>query len=63
MDTTKQINTKNRTFYFYNDIIDIGNFDSKLLKIDKKQYKHIYIFNMVICILLLKDVLCNTNNN
>ena len=46
MDTTKQINTKNRTFYFYNDIIDIGNFDSKLLKIDKKPYKHIDIFNI-----------------
>ena len=36
MDTTKQINIKNRSYYFYNNIIDIDNFDAKLLKIDKK---------------------------
>ena len=46
MDTTKQINIKNRTYYFYNDIIDIENFDAKLLKIDKKLYKDIDIFNI-----------------
>ena len=36
MDTTKQINLKNRTYNFYNDIIDLENFDAKLLKIGKK---------------------------
>ena len=41
MDITKQINIKNRTYYFYNDVIDIENFDAKLLKIDKKSYKDI----------------------
>ena len=46
MDATKQINIKNRTYYFYNDIIDIENFDAKLLKIDKKSYKDIDIFNI-----------------
>ena len=46
MDTTKEINIKNRTYYFYNDIIDIENFDAKLLKIDKKSYKDIDIFNV-----------------
>ena len=46
MDTTKQINIKNRTYYFYNDIIDIKNFDAKLLKIDKKSYEDIDIFNI-----------------
>ena len=46
MDTTKQINIKNRTYHFYNDIIDIENFDAKLLKIDKKSYKDIGIFNI-----------------
>ena len=46
MDTTKQINIKNRTYYSYNDIIDIENFDAKLLKIDKKSYKDIDIFNI-----------------
>ena len=46
METTKQINSKNRTYYFYNDIIDIENFDARLLKIDKKSYKDIDIFNI-----------------
>ena len=36
MDTTKQIDIKNRTYYFYNDIIDLKSFKSNLLKIDKK---------------------------
>ena len=30
------MNTKNRTYYFYNDLINIKDFDSRLLKIDKK---------------------------
>ena len=34
--TVKQINIKNRTYYFYNDIINIKYFDAELLKIDKK---------------------------
>ena len=46
MDTTKQINIKNRTYYFYNDIIDLENFDARLLKIDKKSYKDIDIYNI-----------------
>ena len=46
MDTTKQINIKNRTYYFYNDIIDLENFDAGLLKIDKKSYKDINIYNI-----------------
>ena len=32
MDTTKGINIKNRTYYFYNDIIDLESFDAGLLK-------------------------------
>ena len=46
MATTKQINTKNRTYYFYNDIIDLVNFKSNLLKTDKKSYKDIGIYNI-----------------
>ena len=46
MDTTKQINIKNRAYCFYNDIIDLENFDTELLKIDKKSYKDIDIFNI-----------------
>ena len=36
METIKQMNIKNRTYYFYNDIIDLKHFDSSLLKLDKK---------------------------
>ena len=36
MGETKQINIKNRTYYFYNDEIDLKDFDVILLKIDKK---------------------------
>ena len=46
MGTVKQINNKNRTYYFYNDIIDLENFDARLLKIDKKSYKDISIYNI-----------------
>ena len=46
MGEVKQINIKNRTYYFYNDIIDLENFDSSLLKLDKKSYKDIGIDNI-----------------
>ena len=46
MEITKQINIKNRTYYFYNYIIDLENFDASLLKIDKKSYKDIGIYNI-----------------
>ena len=39
MATVKQINIKNRAYYFYNDIIDLVNFDSNLLKLDKNHVK------------------------
>ena len=43
MGKVKQIQIKNRTYCFYNDIINIVEFDSNLLKIDKKSYKDIDI--------------------
>ena len=46
MGAVKQINIKNRTYYFYNDIIDLENFESNMLKIDKKSYKDIGIYNI-----------------
>ena len=45
MGVIKQIDIKNRTYHFYNDIIDIKDFDARLLKIDKKSYKDIGIYN------------------
>ena len=44
MGEVKQINIKNWTYYFYNDIIDLENFEPNLLKIDKKHYKGTNIY-------------------
>ena len=44
MDEVKEINIKNQTHYFFNDMVDIKNFHSILLKIDKKPYKGIDIY-------------------
>ena len=44
MGETKQINIKNRTYYFYNDQIDLKDFDARLLKIEKKDYNEIEIY-------------------
>ena len=46
METIKQINIKNGTYYFSNDIIDIETFDSNMLKLDKKSYKNLDIYNI-----------------
>ena len=46
MGTIKQIDIKNRTYYFYNNMINIKNFNVRLLKIDKKSYKDISIYNI-----------------
>ena len=46
MGKIRQINFKNRTYYFYNDIIDLKKFESNLLKIDKTLYKNIGIYNI-----------------
>ena len=46
MGSIKEINTKNRTYYFYNDIIDIKMFDPNNLKLDKKTYKDLDIYNI-----------------
>ena len=43
MGKFKQIEIKNRTYYFSNDMINLKNFVSNLLKIDKKHYKWINI--------------------
>ena len=44
MKETKQINIENQTYYFYNDIVDLKDFDEKFLKIGKKSYKNIDIY-------------------
>ena len=42
--SVKDINIKNRTYYFFNDIIYIENFDPNNIKIDEKSYKNILIY-------------------
>ena len=46
MESTKQINIKDRTYYFYNDIIDIKTFDSNILRLDNKTNKNLDIYNI-----------------
>ena len=50
MGVVKQIDIKNRTYCFYNDMNNIKNFENScleiLLKINKKSYKDISITTM-----------------
>ena len=46
MGEVKQINIKNRSYYFYNDMISLKYFELNLLKIDRKSYKNIGIYNI-----------------
>ena len=43
MGTTKEIDIKNRTYYFYNDIINLDEFDVSKIKVDKKDFNDIDI--------------------
>ena len=40
----KDIDINNQAYYFFNDIINIENFDSNNTKIDEKSYKNILIY-------------------
>ena len=42
--TIRQLNIRNRSYYFYNDLTNVLNFEASNLKIDKKTWKDIYIF-------------------
>ena len=44
MGKVKQIDIKNRTYYFYNDQTNLKDFDARFLKVDKKDYKEIDIY-------------------
>ena len=46
MGEIKKMHTKNQTYHFYNDLINLQIFESNLLKIDKKSYKNIGIYNI-----------------
>ena len=44
MGELKQINIKNRSYYFYNDITDFDEFDESKIKVDKKDFNDIDIY-------------------
>ena len=44
MGNVREINIKNWTYYFFYDMIDSKDFDSSLLKIDKRSCKNIDIY-------------------
>ena len=44
MGSIKEINIKNRTYYFFDNMIKIKNFSPDLLKIEKKSYKNIDVY-------------------
>ena len=44
MGNIKQNNTKNRTHYSFDDMINSEDFDLSLLETDKKSYKNIAIY-------------------
>ena len=47
MGEVKEVNIKNQTYsYYFNNMIDIKNFHSDLLKIDKKQHRDVDIYNI-----------------
>ena len=46
MEEVKQVNIQSRTYYFHNNMINLKNFEPNLLKIDRKPYKHIGIYNI-----------------
>ena len=52
----EEIDIKNRTYYFFNDITNIKNFYSNNVKIDEKSYKNILIYytRIYICYIYIK---------
>ena len=40
----RDIDIKNRTYYFFSDIINIKNFDPDNIKLDEKPYRKIFIY-------------------
>ena len=47
---TKQLNIKDRAYYFYNDLINVLNFEASNLKLDKKHGKTLIFILLAISI-------------
>ena len=61
----RSINIKNHTYYLFNNIINIKNFDSNLLTKDKKSYKNVDIYYIgyitikkLMIMILIVQILC-----
>ena len=60
----KDINIKDRTYYFFNDISNIKSFDPNNIKIDEKSYKKFIIYHIgYVTIKDLKYVKINSVNH
>ena len=57
MGKIKQINIENRTYYFYNDQINLKDLDARLLKVDQKDYKEIKFVMWLLRKLLVVTIL------
>ena len=62
MGEVKEINIKNQTYFYFDDMIDIKNFHSDLLKIDKKLHRGVDIY-YIGCNTIKKISNCNCNCN
>ena len=62
MGKVKEINIKNQPYYFYNNHINLKDFDARLLKVDKKDYKEIDIYHIG-CVAVKKIANCNNINS
>ena len=62
MGRIKQINIKSGTYYFYNDQINLKDFDVRLLKVEKKDYKEIDIY-YIGYVTIKKNSNCNNINS
>ena len=62
MGQVKKKNIKNQSYYFCDDMINIKNFDSNLLKIDKKSHEDIDIY-YISYIMIKKFSYCENNHS
>ena len=45
MNSSKQVDIKNRMYHFFDDMINIKNLDLNKIKIDEKSYKNILVYH------------------
>ena len=46
MNSVKDIYIKNRTYYFFDDMVNIKSLNPNKIKVDEKPYKNILIYNI-----------------